>query len=481
MAEHPDWMERVERARKGQQPPLSVEKLSERLEVSRATYYLWKAHPDRHPRDGGVVERIASFLHEDPATLRHEMSPTTPPPHPSFLEAAAARDLSVQMYQQHVQALGHVLGMVAVAPRPRGVDVVVRLLTDRLGIGDDPVSAAVVVFPKARGGQRRGGGGPRRSAGSGASKAEHKEPYQYQIYVVPEELAGRAGEALRTTWTPDLLEATRRKVDLIMSGTMLPVTREHSTELGLALFRGRADLLLYPGLLDMRPPDPTGPSQPDGPDILVTGVYYAGAPDVAALVARQLGYGFSTFDQLARLQVRAGLRGLPDELLARATSRVARAALDGQSPTAGRMVWATDNPDALLDAGAVTGLSDFLGPVVLLELSEETLDYAAYRLCRVDQEVPTQEAQELWRETLLVQQQRLRDLVAERATVATIELPPEAAHQPDGSYPDAVDPMFDQYAATAVAVAERLRNSRPGSIAGPGNQGRRSDQGDDPA
>ncbi len=467
MAELLRWFERVEAS--AQAAGLSVDQVCERLNISRGTYYLYRKDPQRHPRSSKIIRNVAGFLGEDEAALTAEMTAAATSPS-GFLEAAAARELSTQLYQQHVRALAHVLGMGALedspalqqsaeatsavdpvvrdaletparAPRPQGVDVVVRLLREQLRLPPNPVDAAVVVLPKTRGGIADPGG--------------YREPYQYQIYVLPEQLAGPPGPIM-PPWAPALLERTREKVNSVLSGTLLPVTREHSTELALDLLAARADLLLYPGLLDMRAPDLTGSRRADTSDVLVTGVYYAGAPDVAALLARRHGYGFSTFDQLARLQVRAGLRGLPDKRLELATAGIAYAVLVGQSPTAGPMIWATNDPEPVLTAQARVAVERFPGPIVLLELSEAVLDYAAYRVSRVDADRLGERAMNDWRDRLRHQQQQLRDVIGGRAMVEMIELPAEASRRADGSYPDAVDAMFDSYDTAAQAVASNL-------------------------
>lgn len=447
------WMARVEQKRREQnrEQNLSVDKLAQRLGISRATYYLYKSDPTKHPVSRDIVAAFADFLGEDVEALTFEMQPAAAPTHRAFLEAAAARQLSIHLYQQHVAGLAQALGMLtedaterpftgsntvlAQPRRPHGVDVVVRLLRDQLPDEPNPVEALVGVLPRQRGDER-----PERE-------------YQYQIYVVPEELAETVGNA-PSVRARRVLDRTRRKVDDILSRAMLPVTREHSSELFLGLLRGRADVLLYPGLLDMRAPE-TGLEPPEGRSILVTGVYYAGAPDVAALLARQLRFGFSTFDEMARQQIRAGLRGLPSELQRRASERIASAVLTDHSASAGPMVWATDDPDTLLSL-AGDELKTFSGQCVLLELSDDALDYAAHGVSRVDEENnPGEESVSTWRKTLLRQQDQLRAVLPETTLTQLIELPSNAAKTADG-YPDAVHAMFDEYVKAHEAVAGRI-------------------------
>ncbi|WP_305785694.1 helix-turn-helix domain-containing protein [Symbioplanes lichenis] len=434
------WFLRLERVRTERN--MSVEDLLRQLQVSRATYYQYRARPERHPRDPGVVSRIAAFLGEDPAALTTEMVPAPGPAPTVFLEAAAARELNVALYQQHVRALAHILGMGAQEPRPQGVDVAVRMLRELLPAPPDPVDAVVVLAPVGRG---------RTAAGPGP------DPYQYQIYVVPRQLAeapeGRSGRRAE-----QLISQVRAKVDRIMDGALIPVSREHSTDLALPLFRGMSDLLLYPGLLEMRPPGVRAVPRPGVPSVLVTGVYYAGAPDVAALLARELGYGFSTFDQLARLHAREGLRGLPSDQFKTTIAGVAHEVLSGPPAASGPMVWATDDPDALLDERGRAWVHDFAGPVVLLVLGVSALDYAAYRLCCVDANRPCDADTEAMRRMLTRQQEALLALAAERPLLThTIELPSRVVRAADGVWSDAVDDMFDAYESAFHEIAGKLR------------------------
>ncbi|NYH40330.1 transcriptional regulator with XRE-family HTH domain [Micromonospora jinlongensis] len=440
MTDQLGWFERLEAARKRNR--FSVDKLLGQLQMSRATYYDYKAHPDRRPRSKSTIAKIAEFLGEDMAALSVEMAHVSGPPPTAFLEAAAARDLNTRLYQQHVLALAHLLGMAGSSPRAQGVDVAVRILRELLTQANSgcPESPVVAVASIGRGLDRR------------------ESVYQHQIYVLPKDLAGFADVSEPST---SVAEVSAR-VNEVMNGVMLPVTREHSTELALPIFRGKADVLLYPGLLEMRPPEPLAPWPTEDATLLVTGVYYAGAPDVAALLARELQYGFSTFDQMARLQARAGLRGLPSAAFKRSVAGVAHAVLGDQSPTAGPMVWATDDPEPLLTPVARADVANFPDPVVMLTLTDEVLDYAAYRIGCVESSHPSPEDQAENRRWLDSQQEELLALVkgrghARRTIIRSIDLPPQARRRADGVYPDAVDAMFDRYVGVASSIAEELR------------------------
>ena len=442
MPESPGWFDRLEETRK--QSGLPVGKLLERLDMSRATYYDYRAHPSRYPRNKEVIDKIAEFLGEDPAALAAEMAPFTGLPPVAFLEAAAARELNTRLYQQHVLALARVLGMSGSGPQAQGVDVLARLLRELLSCSAEsdksgPADPVIAVAPVGRG-------------------LEYREsPYQYQIYVLPQELAGMSPAQPAKT-----LQRTVARVNEAMNGVMMPVTREHSAELSLPLFRGKTDVLVYPGLLEMRPPELLTPWPTEDGTVLVTGIYYAGAPDVAALLARELKYGFSTFDQLARLHARGGLRGLPSDLFKRTIAGVAHAVLADQSATAGPVVWATDDPQVLLTAPTRADVAAFSGPLILLILTDEALDYAAYRIGCVDDACPNDEAQAENRRWLQDQQDQLLAIVGDRGLthrtiIKSIGLPEQARRRPDGTYRDAVDAMFDQYVRAFRAVAEELR------------------------
>jgi transcriptional regulator with XRE-family HTH domain len=446
------WFVRMEKKR-GQRR-ISVGDLVDQLGISRATYYQYRSHPDHHPRRA-IIDKIADFLGEDATALATEMAPAGPPP-TAFLEAAAARALNTRLYQQHVRALAHVLSLSVDANGPTGLDVAVRLLRENLPAGEDGVDAIVAVAPVSRGrmGKRD------EPAPIDTRVPSPHEPYQYQIYVVPKALAHPHQST--TPSDTDVLRRTREKVDKIMDGAMLPVTREHSPDLRLPLFGGKADVLLYPGLLDMRSPDPAPGRRPTDSDVLVTGVYYAGAPDVAALLARELDCGFSTFDQLTRLQTRDGLRGLPSDRFKAAVAAVAHTILTDRSPTSAPMIWATDDPDAILGHRTAIDLQGFPGVIVLLLLSEAVLDYAAYRLGCVDEECPDPKNQARHLAILQNQQVQLRRVTdrgpATRRIVKTIELPSGVERRPDGSYPDAVDAMFHQYEEAFRVAVKELKN-----------------------
>jgi hypothetical protein len=464
------WFERMDqkRIREGR----TVRGLIEHIGVkslNHNSYYRYRSDPKAYPKDPIERKAIADYLNEDVAALETEMRTGAPAPPTSFLETAGRAEIGVRLYQEHVRALASVLGMTSIdrelghssrrrkpsegatgsasAPTPRysGVDVVARLLRERLPCGENPVDVSVVVRPTARGRAGR--------FGTSLSRDKDWEPFQYQIYVIPDRIASgdsAPGEPAR------LLERTRKKVDKALSGILLPVTREHSDELFLKMFVGRADLLLYPGFLDMRAPMAGDQPKIAGGDTVVVGVFYTGVPDVAAWLARRLGYGFANFDQLARLQVRAGLRGLPDHRLKVATEQTALSVLRGTAPAEGNMVWASDDPEALLGGQTGEALRHYPGRLVFLRLSERALNYAAYRICCVDSTCPDQNALDEWRARLHGQQEQLSGLVAARALVRTVDLPGHVQRRSDGSYPDAVHDMFDHYLAAASRLYAEL-------------------------
>jgi hypothetical protein len=456
------WFQRIEKKR--EQEGRNVRWVTDRTGLTHTSYYDYKNNPNSYPRDPSIIKRIAAYLDEDPFALETEMRHGALAVHRSVLDAIGSTERNILLYQEHVRALAHVLGLTtgvgqefgrvsdqplmdgtraANAPVPRwsGVDIVARLLRERMPRPADPLDVCVVVRPTPR--------GVRAGHGSSVFRADGWEPYQYQIYVVPERVASGAatlGDTAR------LLDITRSRVDEALSGVLLPVTREHSTELFLDMFAGRADLLLYPGLLEMRPPALQGGRSGATRDVLVAGVYYAGAPDVAALLARRLGYGFATFDQLAKLQISAGLRGLPNNRLGVVTRGVALDVFTNGRPEGGRMMWAVDDPDTLLDEHVRDALEDFPGRPVMLQLSDDALTYAAYRVCCVDSTCPDQRAQDQWRDRLRHQQDELRHVLGGRALVHDIDLPPQARRRADGTYPDAVHEMFDRYVDAAHRV-----------------------------
>lgn len=405
--------------------------------VSRATYYNWKKDPTLHPQNPKVIDKIADFLGEDAAVLRQEMGVASPP-FRSYFEAASAREFSSRLYQSHVRALAHALGMGG-SPRYEGVDVLVRLLRDRLSDEPDPITAMVAVLPTTRGSQSQ-------------------VPYQYQIYIVP--VTRQQHEGLLHIATPPSIELLRRKVDRILDGALLPVTREHSTELTVSILQGSADVLLYPRLLDLRAPGwgVSGPA--DTSEILVTGIYYSGAPDVAALIADARNLGFGTFDHLARLVIAAGLRGLPGKLQDATEAQIARAVLSGESPTTGPTIWSTNNPEVILGESVRDLVMTFTGSVVLLELTEAGLDYAAERLGCVDSNPPQAERIAEWRSDLLRQQNALRELLSrcdERRVIRrVVDIHPDIKRGHNGLYSDSVHLMFDQYQAAARDVLSQL-------------------------
>lgn len=460
MSAQESWFSRLEKKRGA----TGKQKFADGIPVSRTTYDKW-IKGESSPTHPEVIDRIAELLDEDRDAVEREirLGGGVPSYRPIF-EVARGADLSVRLYQEHVRGLAHVLGQTdhlvnggraeewsgGRVRRSPGVDVVARLLRERLPRLPQPLDVAVVVRPTSR-----GSSGP--CGRNVLSRHEGWEPYQYQIYVLPERVAATT-TALNVREMERLLGTLRNAVDEVLADVRVPVTREHSLELFLDAFAGKSDLLLYPGLLEMALPDPRVHHH-DTTDILVAGVYYAGAPDVGALLSRQLRTGFAIFDQMARLQVRAGLRGLDSnrlDVVARATALEAL----GGSPTAdGPMVWATDNPESILVSSAVDALREFSGRRVLLLLDDEALRYAAFRVACVDGPAPEPELEARWLRTLRRQQEQLANLLKATSTVYEVNLPASASRRADGGFPDAVDEMFDVYDHAAQTIARGLTNA----------------------
>lgn len=442
------WLDRLDEQRtlRGH----SVEKMCREVKMQRASYYEYKrkdgSDRPRYPRDVEKVKAIATYLKEDWQALQSEMRLGTSDSYRAILELAANRDFNVELHRNQVRSYAQILGMNNFARAPSGVDVVVRLLRD--GIAQAYGGQVIVAV---------------RPVYRGTAATSETEPYQHQIYVVLTDLLAIDVEEHPAT---DELGKLREVVDRVLDGVLLPVLREHSTELHLPTFRGRADVLIYPQLLEMRSPQWTTPLLRPADDVLVTGIFYAGSPDVASLLAYRLGYGYAMFAELGRMVVSTGLRGLPDNRLNAASARVALEVLRAQSPTSGPTVWATDDPRCLLGDQTFEKLTSYEGVVVVLALNDASMSYGANRLTYVDadaKEIATKsraERESYWTNYMARQQQRLlsaarrREGNGLRTVVHTVDLPTSVKRHAGGSFRDAVDELFDVYQATASLLAD---------------------------
>jgi transposase-like protein len=106
--------------------------------------------------------------------------------------------------------------------------------------------------------------------------------------------------------------------------------------------------------------------------IVVVGLPYTGAPDVAALLATSLDWGYT--DLRASAQARFGTTpGSPDELAAQV--EMARLLLEEVSVASGRLVWAYDDVEPMIQT--LPHLGPDLPLVVFLRAPEDLVDYAA--------------------------------------------------------------------------------------------------------
>jgi transcriptional regulator with XRE-family HTH domain len=424
--------------------------LADRLNLgSPQTLYNWRQGHNRPSR--AAVEALARFMGESPADLTIEMASPVGIGQEELIAALTARRLNAQWHRTHLQDVRSLLGLheaTGQTPEPEGVDLVVPLLRQRLP--DCMVSLLL---------SRRG--------------RMLRVPYEYVIHV--------ESDPTDSAEPPADPEQLRGRVQQALAGLRGPAWWERSSELLPSGWDRAGVTLIYPRLMESRPPDWLNlryePSEGVA-DIFVLSVYHGGAPDVGALLAPCLGFGFSTITSLAAQLGSWTMNPLRTGREIAAQTDLARAITTPHSPIAGPFVWSINDPEPILDATVRQNMiNHFTGRVVFLELTSEALDYAAWQVAAVEAlpEPPPAARVREYRDVLSHHQAGLAAIAAEldyihrssnRILRLPIELSAEVSSGTDGSYSDAEDAFFDQWAEAALKVRMWLDQfARDGQVA----------------
>ncbi len=426
------WYERLETRR--EREGLSMRALATRLGLgSPQTIYNWRLGHNRPSRS--TVEALARYLGESPGDLAVEMSQAVGLGQDELVAAVTARRLNAQWHRTHLHDIRSLLGPPGPhgGPlEPEGIDLVLPLLRQRLP------DCMISVLLSRRGHRIR-------------------IPYEYLVHVERDPTEPAHG--------PPGDEELHHRVQRALTGLRGPVWWERSADLLPGTWDRAGVTFIYPRLLESRPPDwlePRYEHRQGLVDIFVLSVYHGGAPDVGALLAPCLGFGYSTITNLAAQLGSWTMNALRTGTQMGAQTDLARALTATRSPIAGPFVWSINDPQPVLDGVVSDNLvRHFLGLVVLLELSPEALEYAAWQVAQVETlpAAPAATRVREYREMLSEQQAGLGAIVtamdgvhapASRTVRIPIRLPGQAGKRDDGGYPDAEDAFFDLWAAAAV-------------------------------
>ncbi len=415
----PGWWERLEssRAARGH----TVREVARSVGVSQQTLYNWR--DARPPESADVVRALADYLQEDFDPLWAEMRHEPDTGLDALLRAYAARDLNAMNTAAKQASLAAVLDPQD-AGRVELVDVVLRQLRRK--------------FPRAELGvrrMRRGRTIPR--------------DFQYAVLVRDEKRS-------RQEVTQDLHEVLRE--------LRLPVSIEHSLELLPEHWREHP-VVLVPVHLAPRTAD-WSRNEIGGLTTLVLGVWYSGAPDAAAAAAEQLGAGS---DSITNLSAMAGswdvASARSDKLLEAQQTRLAQHITSAMPPYSGPFIWANNDVPPVLHPDVRSNLlTEFTGCLVVIELEEEVLRYAAYRSHTASGKPVEDCLAELrgWQRQLLETAQtrrgQYRDQLGNPPAVARVLLTMPPGVEPTiAGWNDEVDPFFDKYIEIGDQVAAWLR------------------------
>jgi transcriptional regulator with XRE-family HTH domain len=431
------WYERLDERRKRE--GLSMRALASRLGVSSPqTIYNWRLATGRPARS--KMPAIAQFLGEREGDLLIEMGSSAAVGQDELVAAMAARRLNAQWHRTHLRDVRALLGVPedpGRGPEVEGVDLVMQLLRQRL-----PDHMISVLLAK-RGNVLR-------------------IPYEYLVHVQadPTDPAAAVGR-----------EELQHQVLRALAGLRGPIWWDRPDALLPRGWDPANVTLISPRLLESRPPDWLDHRyEPiDGiANLLVLSVFHGGAPDVGALLASCIGYGYNTITNLAAQLGSWTMSSLRSSREIGTQTELARAITTRHSPIASPSVWSINDPEPILDEAVRDNLVGFpTARVVLLELSGKALDYAAWQVATVANlpDPPAKERVREYRDLLSKQQAGLAKIAADldyyhtssRLVVRVpIELPAGVGPQPDGSYADAEDSFFDLWATAALEARKWL-------------------------
>jgi transcriptional regulator with XRE-family HTH domain len=431
------WWDRLEDRRKRE--GLSMRALAARLGVSSPqTIYNWRLATGRPARS--KLPAIAQFLGEREGDLLIEMGSSAAVGQDELIAAMAARRLNAQWHRTHLRDVRALLGLLedpGRGPEFESVDLVLQLLRQRLP------DCMISVLLSKRGRTLR-------------------IPYEYLIHVQndPTDPAAAVGR-----------EELHNRVLRALAGLRGPSWWDRSNAFLPTGWNPADATLICPRLLESRPPDwlDRRYEPVDGiANLIVLSVFHGGAPDVGALLAPCLGYGFNTITNLAAQLGSWTMSSLRSSREIGTQTELARAITTRYSPIASPSVWSINDPEPILDETVRDNLvAHPTARIVLIELSREALDHAAWHVAAVASvpDPPTAQGVQEYRDLLSRQQAGLAKIAADLDFYHTasrlvfripITLPADAGPQPDGSYPDAEDSFFDLWAGAALEARKWL-------------------------
>lgn len=445
---HAEWFQRLEERRKRE--GLSMKALAARLNLgSPQTIYNWRLGSSQPSRS--AVRAIAQFLGESEGDLQIEMGSAGAVGPDERVATLMTRRLNAQWHQVHLRDIRALLGASDADgrfPEIEDVDLVVARLRKSLP------GRLISILRSRRGTVLR-------------------VPYEYLLHVEPDPTVPRTSEDSREQLEKGVLRA--------LTGLRGPTWWDRSNELLPRGWDPDGVTLVYPHLLESRPPDwQSSRYEPAdrAANLFVLSVYHGGAPDVGALLADCLGFGYNTLTNLAAQLGSWTVEPLRTSREIGVQTDLARAITTQQSPIAGPFVWSINDPEPMLDDGVRRNLVHHpSGRVIFLKLSREALDYAAWQVAATATRpaTPSPEQVREQRDQLSRQQAGLEriavELEWERADDnlvfrLAIELPSEVGPLQDGSYPDAEDHLFDRWALAALEARKWLDQfDREGQIA----------------
>lgn len=417
------WWERLEEKRRKENEP--IRDVAGRMGVSQTTLYNWR---DRgRPESAEAVRALSEYLHEDFSQLWAEMRREPDEGMNALLRTYAARDFN----SLYVRAWRSSLAAVLDPLDPAGVqliDIIFRQLRRKLP------SAVLSVCLMSRGDRNR-------------------KPFHYAIHV-RDDFSKR--------------KKVKAKLEKILRELRLPASFEHSKELLPRKWQDGFPVILVPVHLAAREMDwaknKTGPFA-----ALVLGVWYAGAPDIASEAAWRLGAGSDSITNLA------AIAGSWDPASARTDRQLkdqqvflAQRITGYPSPYSGPFIWANNDVPPILDPQVLDNLiHTFRGPLVIITLDDQMLNYAAFRSHTADQSKSVQEHRDQlskWQDDLQATINQCKDYMESKGEQPavferTLRLPePIKPQVVDGEehWDDAVDVLFDEYIDLGAEVADWL-------------------------
>ncbi len=423
--DRPAWWRRLELRRKHLDD--SVRDVARKTGIGVQTLYNWQqgGRPDSSP----AVQNLATYLREDFGQLWAEMRQEPTMEMDFVLRSYAARALSAAYHQSLAQLVD--------PESPAEVDIAdIALRQLRRRFPDAELSARVL---------KRG--------------RRHRRAMHVAIHVKDHDLK------------PAIV---RSQVAAALATLRLPVSIEHSMEL-LPIGWRQYPVVLVP--VHLRPRTATWTTYPIGDQVVVVlGVWYSGGPDVAAAAADQLGTGMEVLtNAVAPLGPWDSSSARNDSTTAtdleRRQTKLAELVTADPPAVAGPFIWANnDVPPVLANTVRQQLATTFRGRLIVLQLDDELMAYAAFRSSTASGSSVQEELDKLqhWQTELLAiaadRKQRAEPGAAGVINVL-LHLPPQVRPtvEEDGTttWPDAVDDLFDLYVDVGVELARLLEHEEP--------------------